>query len=159
MASAISRYFFLYGSYRDDAMSPTHHNAKSLLEGMIEAKTAKVFGYKMYQRKWSSQPFAIQTKKKNDFIIGRLITFDDALFDQKLKQIKQLLNCSSVATQKEYSTVQEGVNVYLENDHQKALPYRAIMFIKYKRNIDMAQSIVVESNDWLRRNILTSETK
>eukprot|EP01083_Nonionella_stella_P283375 964467_1 len=148
----LPRCFFLYCSYRDDA--PTiHYNVKSWLKGITEAKTGTVFGYKMYHEKWSSQPCAIETEKQNDYIIGRLITFDDALFDQKLKQMNKLKLPNSTSNP---TTVQVTVNVYLQDDHERTHPHRAIMYIIKKPKMDL---IPVESNDWMRRNILTSETK
>lgn len=82
----IPRSFFVYGTLRDDDDSGASWTA-NWIAGHSSAVNAKIYGYKMYKHPSCNYPFAIQTNDEmNNFMIGRLLTFDESLFAIKLKE-------------------------------------------------------------------------
>eukprot|EP01084_Bolivina_argentea_P080760 146272_1 len=158
MADTLPRCFFFYGKYRDDAWQESYYKP-AILKDIIDAKTAKLYKHKMYQRTREHTPFAIKTNNDNDYIIGRLITYDDSVFDAKLKKIKKIKACKPADQQDGWSHFESIETVYLINDKQKANPIKVRVYIRNESNQPLNNCIQIDSNDWMQRNVLVSEIK
>ena len=73
-------YFFMYGTLRDDieAVNPKEQ-ATPWAEGWFQdkfiANYAEITGFQMFRLSYETYPFIVETKDKNDVILGRIIKF------------------------------------------------------------------------------------
>ena len=77
-------HFFVYGTLRDDDDSGALWTM-SWTAGCT-ASYGKLSGFKMYQKPGFEYPFAVRTGERSDFIVGRLVTWnDDKVVEEKRK--------------------------------------------------------------------------
>lgn len=79
--------FFVYGTLRDDDYDNPNPYAPEWLKHHSIACDAKAKGFKMYGISWTDgnyYPFSIRTNNPNDCINGRLLRWNDKLFQKKL---------------------------------------------------------------------------
>ena len=95
-ATELPEYFFFYDNCRDDA--EPGWKTKAIIKDSKKGQPAKLYGHKMYQHRWYGTPFIIKSKYDTDFIIGRIVTYPQELFDtkaiRKYYQVDDLNFCS-----------------------------------------------------------------
>ena len=83
--------FFFYGNLRDDALKTGHADpqiphsiTKDFATTCIDATTAKLFQYRLYSSEDAA--IAVKTNNDDDFIIGRVLRFDENTFVEAYKR-------------------------------------------------------------------------
>eukprot|EP01084_Bolivina_argentea_P268093 455272_1 len=149
----LPRHFFFYGTVQDNAANTEHAGpwTNDFVTDCIEARTANLYGYKMYQNISESYPFLLKTNNPKQFIIGRLMKFKDDKFYSKLKHSDHINGYSPDNDSNKNLFTRCVVNVYLENDKAKTKPISAISYVQKRASIDLNECIVVESNDWVNK--------
>ena len=163
--------FFFYGTLRDDAVGTTYANnwTESFASGS-KGFNARIYGFKLYKHKDKDKhfPFAIQTYNQNDYIIGRVMEFEDKLFNKKLKHANYINGYNPKEAEKGFYSLII-VDAYLdqhpenENGQNKVTCIKAISYFQKLGHTNLKHSIAIPNNDWMQpfkdknKNILNVE--
>merc|ERR1711933_53179 len=142
--------FFVYGTLRDDDNSGAPWTAY-WTKNVSFCSYAKVYGFKMYKSKKANYPFAIQTNNPNDYIMGRLLQWNNPnTFQQKLLEADHIENYDEndfdgyTRSIMDVETIQDGIT-----DCTKAIMYFQQFGTKSLINCDE-----VPDGDWMNRDLL-----
>eukprot|EP01084_Bolivina_argentea_P055583 101877_1 len=145
--------FFVYGILRDDNDSKNMSiYTQNWLNNCI-AESGRLYKFKLFKERYEDYPFAIQTNNKNDYINGRIISWNCNnkidIFDTKLKIADRMEGYINGTMDNLYR--RDIVNVLNENgDMIKAIAYyKNITKIK-DLNIKLYDEIPF--GDWLKRD-------
>eukprot|EP01084_Bolivina_argentea_P297294 512150_1 len=167
--------FFAYGTLRDDSNHPNAEN----LSGFESVSNSILYGYKIYTKTECRAPFAMPTNNINDFIVGRLIRFNDILFRNALANCDECegydINNTINNNEKSNKYARKIVNCYhcLDNDvniselnkmdvslleKEEAIVYCMIIGIHIERRI-LKQCYQVPNGNWLDRALIHDNPK
>eukprot|EP01084_Bolivina_argentea_P135895 239392_1 len=144
---ALPKRFFVYGTLRDDDDSGaiwTNEWCKNCI-----GSNGRLYGYKLYHSKSMSYPFAIKTNNSNDFIVGRILYWNDSdLFKIKLKQADDIEGYNDKNFNNLY---QREIVTVINTDNNNT---KITAFVYYQSNVTTYRLSLCEpvpNGDWLQR--------
>lgn len=152
--------FFVYGTLRDDDDSGAKWT-KKWCRDISHACNAKVYGFKMYKCRKLKYPFALRTNNDNDFMIGRLITFNDKdLFYHKLFEADQIEDYDDThPDDQENEYIRSIVDVKIMNNNQNIKDEfyeykKAIIYHQREGVSELTECDQIPNGDWMDRYLL-----
>eukprot|EP01084_Bolivina_argentea_P302932 522962_1 len=136
--------FFVYGTLRDDNNTNAYWT-KDFVKNCV-AENAKLYGFKLYHSNDCNFPFAVKTNNKNDYVIGRLLRWNEGteLFEQKLKNADEIEGYVSYLNKN--NLYERQIVDVMDNNNNKT---KAIVYFR-KQTINKTKDYEIYGGDWLQ---------
>eukprot|EP00483_Globobulimina_turgida_P007910 UN07926 len=150
--------FFCYGTLRDDDDSGALWTAK-WTKDVSYACNAKVYGFKMYKERKLKHPFALRTHNNNDYMIGRLLQWNDKqIFYEKVLEADDIEDYDDTHPyDEENEYVRDIVDVHLMDSNNKVL--QAILYYQQVGVTPLNNCDEMPNGDWMDRHLLNTFRK
>merc|ERR1712079_256630 len=99
-------------------------------------------------------PFAIQTHNEKDFVVGRVLKFDDGVFDAKVARANKINGYDPSKEEKDNYYQQVVVDAHVQ-EYSTGLQMdkvKALSWIQLEGKTPLPQCVEVPFSDWMKRH-------